>query len=112
MVAAPTGDRLRQTRCGAIDSRVAGQGRGHRGGGGSAIVKQDPKGVPTGRRAVSVAATIIRQDPPRSKKEIRRFSAPDRVKKGKKARLDVPLAQQAEWHPQSDRSDPIGLLEG
>ena len=75
-------------------------------------MKQDPKGARTRRETVSVTATIIRQNSPRSKKEIRRFSAQDLVKKGKKARVDVPLAQHADWNPPSDRSDPIALLEG
>ena len=62
-------------------------------------MKQGPKGARTRREAMSVTATIIRQNSARSKKEIRRFSAQDLVKKGKKARVDVPLAQHADWNP-------------
>jgi len=76
-------------------------------------VKQDGKGVGTGPDgSVSVTATIIRQHGPRSKQEMRRFTAQDRVREGKKARLDVPLARHAEWSVRPDRSDPIELLEG
>jgi uncharacterized protein (DUF2252 family) len=47
----------------------------------------------------------------RSKRETEPFSAAERARRGKRARLEVPLAQQAEWAPPAGRRDPVSLLE-
>jgi uncharacterized protein (DUF2252 family) len=46
-----------------------------------------------------------------SKKAVSHFTAPQRAKQGKYARLEVPLAQHAEWAPAPNRTDPVDLLE-
>ena len=61
-------------------------------------------------RGVSVTATIGDGHGPRMKGR-RSPSSQDRIKEGKKARLDVPLAAHAEWDPPPSRTDPIDLLE-
>ena len=75
-------------------------------------MKQGAKGLrERPEAAVSVTSSFVDGRAPGTKKRSQMSTSQDRANRGRKARLDVPLALHAEWDPPPDRTDPIDLLQ-